>query len=57
MTSLNITSQTEDLVMDFKCKQDGTSKVGAISKAQKAQKTFFEKKRIFLIFFLSENVA
>ena len=29
----------------------GTSKVGAISKAQKAQKTFFEKKLEFFDFF------
>ena len=35
----------------------GTSKVGAISKAQKAQKTFFERNLKFLFFFLSENVA
>ena len=34
----------------------GTSKVGAISKAQKTQKTFFKKLEIF-DFFLSENVA
>ena len=33
----------------------GTSKVGAISKAQKAQKTF--KKLEIFDFFLSENVA
>ena len=35
----------------------GTSKVGAISKAQIAQKTFFKKKLEILFFFLSENVA
>ena len=35
----------------------GTSKVGAISKAQKAQKTFFKKKLEIFDFFLSENVA
>ena len=36
----------------------GTSKVGAISKAQKAQNIFFGKKlEIFEIFFLSKNVA
>ena len=35
----------------------GTSKVGAISKAQKAQKTFLKKNLKFLNFFLSENVA
>ena len=33
----------------------GTSKVGAISEAQEAQKNFFSKK--FLNFFLSENVT
>ena len=32
----------------------GTSKVGAISKAQKAQKTFFEKNLKFLIFFFQK---
>ena len=36
----------------------GTSKVGAISKAQKAQNIFFGKKlEIFEKFFLSKNVA
>ena len=37
----------------------GTSKVGAISKAQKAQNIFFfgKKLEIFEKFFLSENVA
>ena len=36
----------------------GTSKVGAISKAQKAQNIFFGKKlEIFENFFLSKNVA
>ena len=35
----------------------GTSKVDPISKAQKAQKTFFEKKLEIFEFFLSENVA
>ena len=36
----------------------GTSQVGAISKAQKAQNIFFGKKfEIFEKFFLSENVA
>ena len=35
----------------------GTSKVGAISKAQKAQNIFLRKLEIFEIFFLSENVA
>ena len=34
----------------------GTNKVGAISKAQKAQKTFLKNLEIF-DFFLSENVA
>ena len=35
----------------------GTSKVGALSKAQKAQNTFFLKKLEIFDFFLSENVA
>ena len=35
----------------------GTSKVGAISEAQKAQDFFLKKKPKFLIFFLSENAA
>ena len=35
----------------------GTSKVGAISKAQKAQKTFFEKILESFEFFFSKNVA
>ena len=34
-----------------------TFKVGAISKAQKAQNIFLEEKLEILIFFLSENVA
>ena len=40
-----------------KSNKTGTSKVGAISKAQKAQKTFLKKKLEIFEFFLSENVA
>ena len=41
---------------DVSKNKTGTSKVGAISKAQNAQKTF-KKNLKFLIFFLSEKVA
>ena len=34
----------------------GTSKVGAISKAQKAQKTFFEKRDPLLTYILLQNI-
>ena len=39
--------------VDFleKVNKTGTSKVGAISKAQKAQNTFFKKNLTFLVFF------
>ena len=40
-----------------KSNKTGTSKVGAISKAQKAQVFFGKKLEIFEFFFLSENVA
>ena len=41
----------------YKTNKTGTSKVGAISTAQKAQKIFSRKNLNFLFFFLSENVA
>ena len=44
--------------MEVSVNKTGTSKVGAISKAQKAQNIFFGKKlEIFENFFLSKNVA
>ena len=44
-------------VRDRKWNKTGASKVGARSKDQKAQNTFFENNMQLLKLFLSENVA
>ena len=53
---INNAVQLIQVVLTINPNKTGTSKVGAITKAQKSAKLFFEKNLKFLNF-LSENVA